>query len=147
MLDLGLSRLDEQLYRNRGILVKSDGNLFEPEPSMRVTYDWDDNRIQIFIKLTLNAQVKKTPQRMAAVRSHVEFLATYLRGFLTMMPYDLLFRHKGFRSKAYPEDLDRELVEITDIHMTVIDHRQNIVSRCRVPLAGKEIIWSNMGGS
>ena len=77
----------------------------------------------------------------------MEYVSAYLRGFLTMMPYDALFRHQGFRSKEFPEDLDRELVEITDIYMTVRDHQQNILSSCNAPLAAKEIIWSNIGGS
>ena len=147
MLDLGLLRLDEQLHRNRGVLAKSEDNLFEPEPSIRVNYAWADNRIEIFIKLTMDAHVKNTPQRMAAIRSHVEFVATYLRGMLTMLPYDVLFRHRGFRSREFPENLDRELVEMTDIHLTVRDNQQNILSTCKASLAAKEIIWYNIGGS
>jgi hypothetical protein len=64
-----------------------------------------------------------------------------------MHPYDAFFRHKGFRSKESPKNLDEDLVTITDIHITVRDHQQNILSRCQASLAGNGIDWSNMGGS
>ena len=147
MLDWGLAQIEEDLYRNRGLLTRNDGDLFEPEPIIRVDYAWEENRIQIFLKLSMHANVKKTPQRMTAVRQHVEFVTAYLRGGLTMRPYDAFFRHKGYRSKESPENLADELVEITDIYITVRDHQQNILSRCKAPLSGKEIVWSNMGGS
>ncbi|HHE74199.1 MAG TPA: hypothetical protein ENL37_03820 [Desulfobacteraceae bacterium] len=147
MLDWGLAQIEEDLFRNRGVLTRHAEDLFEPEPSIRVAYTWEENRIQIFLKLTMQAMVKKSPQRMAAVRKHVEFVIAYLRGGLTMYPYDAFLRHKGFRSKESPQNLDEDLVDITDIHITVCDHQQNILSRCRAPLSGKEIVWSNMGGS
>ena len=147
MLDWGLAQIEEDLFRDRGVLTGHKGNLFDPEPSIRVAYAWEENRIQIFLKLSLQADVKKTPQRMAAVRQHVEFVIAYLRGGLTMHPYDAFFRHKGFRSKESPENLGEDLVAITDIHVSVRDHRQNILSRCRAPLSGSGIEWSNMGGS
>jgi len=147
MLDWGLTQIEEDLFRNRGVLTRNEGDLFEPEPTIRVAYAWEENRIQIFLKLAMKPGVKKSPQRMAAVRKHVEFLVAYLRGGLTMRPYDAFFRHKGFRSKESPENLGEELVEITDIHISVHDHQQNILSRCRAPLTGKKIVWSNMGGS
>ena len=95
MLDWGLEKIEEDLYRNRGVLTKNDGDLFEPEPIIRVDYAWEENRIQIFLKLTMTGNVKKTSQRMTAVRQHVEFVTAYLRGGLTMRPYDAFFRHKG----------------------------------------------------
>jgi hypothetical protein len=147
MLDWGLTQIEEDLFRNRGVLTRNEGDLFEPEPTIRVAYAWEENRIEIFLKLTMQANVKKSPQRMAAIRKHVEFLVAYLRGGLSMRPYGAFFRHKGFRSKESPENLDEELVEITDIHISVRDHHQNILSRCQAPLSGKKIVWSNMGGS
>lgn len=147
MLDWGLAQIEQDLFRKRDVLTGSKQNLFDPEPSIRVGYDWEENRIQIFLKLTLRAEVKKTPQRMTGVRQHVEFVITYLRGGLTMHPYDAFFRHKGFRSKESPKNLDEDLVAITDIHITVRDHQQNILSRCRASLSGNGIDWSNMGGS
>jgi len=147
MLDWGLSQIEQDLFRKREVLTGNKQNLFDPEPSIRVDYAWEENRIQIFLKLTLQADVKKTPQRMTGIRQHVEFAIAYLRGGLTMYPYDAFFRHKGFRSKESPKNLDEDLVAITDIHVTVRDHQQNILSRCRAPLSGNEIDWSNMGGS
>lgn len=147
MLDRGLEKIEEDLYRNRGVLTKNDGDLFDPEPIIRVDYAWEENRIQIFLKLTLTGNIKKTSQRMTAIQQHVEFVTAYLRGGLTMRPYDAFFRHKGYRSKESPENLVDKLVEITDIHIMVRDHQQNILSRCRAPLSGKDIVWSNMGGS
>lgn len=147
MLDWGLAQIEEDLFRNRGVLSRNEGDLFEPEPVIRVAYNWEENRIQVFLKLTMQADMKNSPERMASVRKHVEFVAAYLRGGLTMHPYDAFFRHKGFRSKDSPENLGDELAAITDIHITVRDHQQNILSRCRAPLSGKEIVWSNMGGS
>jgi len=147
MLDWGLAKIEEDLFRKRGVLTRNDGNLFELEPAIRVTYAWEKNRIQIFLKLTMQADVKKTPQRMAAVREHMTFVIAYLRGGLTMHPYDAFFRHKGFRSKESPENLGEDLVEITYLHLTVRDHQQNILSRCRALLSGTDIIWSIMGGS
>lgn len=147
MLDWGLERLEGYLYRNREVLTQTDGSLFEPEPVLKVAYAWQENRIQIFVRLITGAEVKTTPQRIAAIRTHVEFVVTYLRGTLTMMPYDAFFRHKGFRSKESPENLDGELAEITDMHITVRDHRQNILSSCSALLSGEGITWTNMGGS
>ena len=147
MLDWGLAQIEQDLFRKREILTGSKQNLFDPEPSIHVNYTWEENRIQIFLKLTLRSDVKKTPQRMTGIRQHVEFIITYLRGGLTMHPYDAFFRHKGFRSKESPQNMDEELVKITDIHITVRDHQQNILSRCRAALSGKEIDWSKMGGS
>ncbi|MBW2177142.1 MAG: hypothetical protein JRD49_00250 [Deltaproteobacteria bacterium] len=147
MLDWGLEKIEENLYRNREVLTQNEGNLFEPEPVIRVAYTWEENRIQIFVALNMGENVKKTPQRMAATRSHVVFVVAYLRGRLTMMPYDAFFRHKGFRSKESPENLNSELVKITDIHITVRDHQGNILSRCKALLSGNEIVWSNIGGS
>jgi len=147
MLDWGLSQIEQDLFRKREVLTGNKQNLFDPEPSIRVDYAWEENRIQIFLKLTLQADVKKTPQRMTGIRQHVEFAIAYLRGGLTMYPYDAFFRHKGFRSKESPKNLDEDLVAITDIHVTVRDHQQNILSRCRAPLSGNEIDWSKMGGS
>jgi phosphate uptake regulator len=51
------------------------------------------------------------------------------------------------RIKESPENLDEDLVEITDILITVRDHQQNILSSCQATLSGKAIDWSNMGGS
>ena len=147
MLDWGLAQIEEDLYRKRVVLTGNKQNLFDPEPSINVAYAWEENRIQIFLKLTLRAEVKKTSQRMAGIRQHVEFVITYLRGGLTMHPYDAFFRHKGFRSKESPQNLEEDLVKITDIHITVRDQQQNILSRCRAPLSSAEIDWSNMGGS
>lgn len=147
MLDWGLAKIEEDLIRKRGVLTRNEGNMFELEPTIRVIYAWEENRIQIFLNLTMQADVKKTPQRMAAVREHVTFVMAYLRGGLTMHPYDAFFRHKGFRSKESPEDLGENLVEITDLHLTVRDHQQNILNRCRAPLSGTDIVWSIMGGS
>ena len=147
MLDWGLAQIEQDLFRKRDVLTGTQQNLFDPEPSIRVAYSWEENRIQIFLKLALRADVKKTPQRMDGIRQHVEFVIAYLRGGLTMHPYDAFFRHKGFRSKESPENLDEALKGITDLHVTVRDHQQNILSRCRAKLSGKEIDWSNMGGS
>ena len=147
MLDWGLAQIEEDLFRKRGVLTGNKQNLFDPEPSIRVAYTWEENRIQIFLKLTLRADVKKTSQRMTGIRQHVEFVIAYLRGGLTMHPYDAFFRHKGFRNKESPENLDEALKKITEIHIAVRDHQQNILSRCRATLAGKEIDWTNMGGS
>ena len=147
MLDWGLAQIEQDLFRKRQVLTGNKQNLFDPEPSIRVDYAWEENRIQIFLKLTLQAEVKKTSQRMTGIRQHVEFVVTYLRGGLTMHPYDAFFRHKGFRSKESPKNLDEDLVAITDIHITVRDHQQNILSRCRATLSGNGIEWSNMGGS
>jgi len=88
MLDWGLAKIEEDLFRKRGVLTRNDGNLFELEPAIRVTYAWEKNRIQIFLKLTMQADVKKTSRRMAAVREHMTFVIAYLRGGLTMHPYD-----------------------------------------------------------
>jgi len=147
MLDWGLDQIEEDLYRNRGLLTQNEENLFEPEPVIRVVYAWEENRIQIKVGLILDSGVKKTSGRIETIRSHVELVATYLRGILTMRPYDAFFRHQGFRSKDSPESLEGELVEITDILITVRDDQQNILKKCRAPLAGKEIIWSSLGGS
>jgi hypothetical protein len=147
MLDWGLAQIEQDLFRKRDVLTGNKQNLFDQDLSIRVDYDWEENRIEIFLKMTLRADVKKTPQRMSEIRKHVEFMITYLRGGLTMHPYDAFFRHKGFRSKESPENLDEDLVVITDILITVRDHQQNILSRCRAALSGKEIDWSNMGGS
>jgi hypothetical protein len=147
MLDWGLAQIEQDLFRKQDVLTGNKQNLFDPEPTIRVDFAWEENRIQIFLKLTLRAEVKKTPQRMTGIRQHVEFVITYLRGGLTMHPYDAFFRHKGFRSKESPKNLDEDLVTITDIHITVRDHQQNILSRCQASLAGNGIDWSNMGGS
>ena len=147
MLDWGLAQIEQDLFRKQDVLTGNQQNLFDPEPTIRVDYAWEENRIQIFLKLTLRAEVKKTPQRMTGIRQHVEFVITYLRGGLTMHPYDAFFRHKGFRSKESPKNLDEDLVAITDIHITVRDHQQNILSRCQASLSGNGIDWSNMGGS
>jgi len=147
MLDWGLAQIEQDLFRKQDVLTGNQQNLFDPEPTIRVDYAWEENRIQIFLKLTLRAEVKKTPQRMTGIRQHVEFVITYLRGGLTMHPYDAFFRHKGFRSKESPKNLDEDLVAITDIHITVRDPQQNILSRCQASLSGNGIDWSNMGGS
>ena len=147
MLDWGLQQVEEDLYRNRGLLTHNKEGLFDPEPVIRVEYNWEENRIQIKVKLMLDSEVKKTSGRIAAITSHVELVVTYLKGVLTMRPYDAFFRHQGFRSKESPENLESELVEITDILITVRDDRQNILKSCRAPLAGREIVWSSLGGS
>ena len=147
MLDWGLTRIEAYLFRNRGVLTGNNGNLFEADPSIQVVYAWEENRIQIFLKMTLKTDVKKTPQRMAGLRQHAEFVVAYLRGGFTMHPYEAFFRHEGFRSKESPENLGQDLAAITDIHITICDHQENILSRCRAPLAGKAIVWSNMGGA
>jgi len=64
MLDWGLAKIEEDLFRKRGVLTRNEGNLFELEPSIRVAYAWEKNRIQIFLNLTMRADVKKTPQRL-----------------------------------------------------------------------------------
>jgi len=147
MLDWGIAQIEQDLFRKRGVLTGNKQNLFDPEPTIRVEYAWEENRIQIFLKLTLRAEVKKTTQHMTGIRQHVEFVIAYLRGGLTMHPYDAFFRHKGFRSKESPKNMDQDLVAITDIHVTVRDQQQNILSRCRASLSGSGIEWSNMGGS
>lgn len=147
MLDWGLARIEAFLIRNRGVLTANKGNLLDTDPSIQVAYAWEEDRIQIFLKMTLQTDVKKTPEHMTGVRQHAEFVITYLRGALTMHPYDAFFRHQGFRSKASPENLGQDLAAITDIHITIQDHRQNILSRCRAPLSGRAIVWSSMGGA
>jgi len=147
MLDWGLRQVEEDLYRNRSLLTRNKENLFDPEPIIRVVYNWEENRIQIKVKLILDAGVKKTSGRIKEIRSHVELMVAYLKGILTMTPYDAFFRHKGFRSKESPQNLESELVEITDILITVRDDQQNILKSCRAPLAGQEIIWNRLGGT
>jgi hypothetical protein len=147
MLDWGLAQIEEELYRNRSLLSESEEDLFERQPVVRAVYDWEENRIKIQVGLILKPGLKKTAGRIKIITSHVERVVTYLKGILTMRPYDAFFRHQGFRSKQSPENLESELMVVTDIHVTVRDSRRNILKRCRAPLAGGKIVWSTLGGS
>ena len=51
MLDWGLAQIEQDLFRKRDVLTGTKENLFDPEPSIRVDYAWEENRVQIFLKL------------------------------------------------------------------------------------------------
>jgi len=109
MMDWGIKNIEDYLYRHRNLLVQNEKPLFEQDPTIAVIYNWEQNQIQISIGLRTHGQVPKTSQGLSDIRAHVEWVVTYLRGSLTMKPYDAFFRHRGFRSKKSPQNLESEL--------------------------------------
>jgi hypothetical protein len=145
MMDWGLKNIEDHLYRHRSLFVQSEKSLFEPEPTITVLYDWDKNRIQISIGLRTCKQVQKMSQGLSDIRSHVEWVIKYLRGSLTMKPYDAFFRHRGFRSKESPRSLEPELAGLTQLIVSVRDRESNILSHCEAQLTGNDIVWLSIG--
>jgi hypothetical protein len=145
MMDWGLKNIEDHLYRHRTLFVQSEKPLFEPVPTIAVTYDWEKNQIQISIGLRTCLQLQKTSQGLSDIRSHVEWVIKYLRGSLTMKPYDAFFRHRGFRSKESPRSLESELAGLTELIVSVRDRESNILSRCGAQLTGSDIVWLTIG--
>jgi len=145
MMDWGLKNIEDHLYRHRPLFVQSEKPLFEPEPSIAVVYNWEQNQIRISISLRTCKQVQKTSQGLSDIRSHVEWVIKYLRGSLTMKPYDAFFRHRGFRSKESPRSLESELAGMTELIVSVRDRDSNILSRCEAWLTGSDIVWLTIG--
>ena len=145
MMDWGIKNTENYLYRQRALLIGNGNPLFEAEPTIAVAYDWEDNRIRISIGLRTGEPLQKTPRELSDIRSHVEWVVKYLRGSLTMKPYDAFFRHNGFRSKESPQNLESELAGLTELIVTVRDRESNILSRCRAPLAGGDLVWLTIG--
>jgi len=145
MMDWGLRNVEDYLYRQRHLLIKTDKRLFESEPNLAVTYDWEQNKIQVAITLRASTQVQLTSRDLADIRLHLEWLIKYLRGTLTMKPYDAFFRHRGFRNQDSPRNLGAELAAQTDLLIRVRDADANILSQCRGGLTGSENYWPSIG--
>ena len=145
MMDWGLKNIEDHLYRHRALFVESEKPLFEQEPAIAVLYDWGKNQIRISIGLRTCKQVQKMSQGLSDIRSHVEWVIKYLRGSLTMKPYDAFFRHRGFRNKESPRSLESELAALTELIVIVRDRESNILSRCTGQLTGSDIVWLTIG--
>jgi hypothetical protein len=145
MLDWGLKNIEDHLMRNREILTKHEKELFHKEPSVSADYDWSGDVIRISIGLRLSGKIQKTTDTLAEVNEWVAFIIKYVRGVLTMNPYDAYFRHKGFRSRETPENLDEKLSESTELVVTVRDTDSNILSMCKAPLVGEDMVWLKIG--
>jgi len=145
MMDWGLKNMEDYLYRHRSLFVQSEKSLFEPEPTITVLYDWEKNRIRISIGLRTCKQVQNMSEGISDIRSHVEWVIKYLRGSLTMKPYDAFFRHRGFRSKESPRSLEAELAGLTELIVSVRDRESNILSHCEAQLTGNDIVWLTIG--
>ena len=145
MMDWGIKNIEDYLYRHRTLFVQNEKPLFEPEPTIAVVYHWEQNQIRISIGLRTCEQVQKTSQGLSDIRSHVEWVIKYLRGSLTMKPYDAFFRHRGFRSKESPQSLESELADLTELIVSVRDGESNILSRCGAQLTGSDMVWLTIG--
>ncbi len=62
-----------------------------------------------------------------------------------MKPYDAFFRHRGFRSKDSPQNLESELIGLTELTVIVRDRESNILSRCKGALSGNDMVWLTIG--
>jgi hypothetical protein len=145
MLDWGLKNVEDHLMRNREILTGHEKGLFHKEPSISAGYDWSGDVIRISIGLRLSGKIQKTTDTLAEVREWVSFIIRYVRGVLTMNPYDAYFRHKGFRSRETPENMEGKLSEGTELVVTVRDTDSNILTICKAPLLGDDMVWLNIG--
>jgi hypothetical protein len=145
MMDWGIKNIEDHLHSHRALFIQREKTLFEPVPTVTVVYNWEENQIQISIGLRTSEQFQKTSQGISDIRSHVEWVVKYLRGSLTMKPYDAFFRHNGFRSKDSPQNLESELMGLTELVVSVRDGESNILSRCRAPLAGSDMVWLTIG--
>ncbi len=145
MMDWGLRNIEDYLYRQRDLLVQADKRLFESDPILAVTYDWEQNTIQVGITLRVAPQVQLTSRELANIRAHLEWIVKYLRGSLTMKPFDSFFRHRGFRNQDSPQNLGAELAGQTELLIRVRDADANILSQCQGGLTGSEITWLSIG--
>jgi hypothetical protein len=145
MMDWGLENIEDYLYRQRDLLMKADKRLFESEPMVAASYDWEQNKIQVAITLLVASQIQLTSRDLADIRAHLERIIKYLRGTLTMKPFDAFFRHRGFRNQDSPQNLGAELAAQTDLLIRVRDADANILSQCRGGLADDEIYWPSIG--
>jgi hypothetical protein len=145
MLDWGFKNIEDHLTRNQEVLTANEKELLKKAVSVSVDYDWSRDAIRISIGLCLSEKMQKTPMTLADVKEHVIFIVRYLRGGLTMNPYDAFFRHKGFRHREAPEDLGNQLSAVTELTVTVRDKDSNILSMCRAPLMGDTIEWMMIG--
>jgi len=145
MMDWGIKNIEDHLYRHRSLFIHNEKSLFEPEPTIAVVYNWEENLIQISIGLRTCEPLQKTSQGLTDIRSHVEWVIKYLRGSLTMKPYDVFFRHRGFRKKESPQTLESELAGLTELIVSVWDRDSNILSRCRAQLTGSNMVWLTIG--
>ena len=145
MMDWGLKNIEDYLYRHQSLFIQNEKSLFEPEATIAVVYNWEENQIQISIGLRTCVQVQKTSQGLSDIRSHVEWVIKYLRGSLTMKPYDAFFRHRGFRNKESPQTLESELAGLTELVVSVRDRESNILSRCEAQLTGSDMVWLTIG--
>jgi hypothetical protein len=145
MLDWGFKNIEDHLMRNQEVLTANEKDLLKKAVSVSVDYDWSRDAIRISIGLYLSEKMQKTPMTLTDVKEHVIFIVRYLRGGLTMNPYDAFFRHKGFRHRETPEDLENKLSAVTELAVTVRDKDSNILSMCRAPLLGDTIEWLMIG--
>ncbi|MBW2512946.1 MAG: hypothetical protein JRE21_00070 [Deltaproteobacteria bacterium] len=145
MMDWGLKNIEDHLYRQRALFVRGEKPLFEPEPNITVAYDWEINQIRISIGLRACKQVQTNPQGLSHIQTHVEWVIKYLRGSLTLKPYDAFFRHRGFRSNESPRGLESELADLTILIVSVRDGEANILSRCEARLTGADMTWLSIG--
>ncbi len=145
MMDWGLRNIEDHLYRQRNLLVQTDKQLFESEPVLAVSYEWEQNKIQVAITLRAASRGQKTSQGLNAIRTQLEWIIKYLRGSLTMKPYGAFFRHRGFRNQDSPQSLGAELAGQTELVIRVRDADANILSQCKGSLVGSEIVWLSIG--
>ncbi len=145
MMDWGLRNIEEYLYRQRDLLMQANKRLFESEPVVAVSYDWEQNKIQVAITLWVASQIQLTSRDLADIRAHLQRIIKYLRGTLTMKPFDAFFRHRGFRNQDSPQNLGVELAGQTNLLIRVRDADANILSQCKGELTDSKIIWLNIG--
>ena len=145
MLDWGFKNIEDHLIRHKDAITGNAKALFHEEPSISVDYDWSGDAIRISISLRLSEKVQKTSATLSEIREQVVFIVTYVRGLLALKPYDAFFRHKGFRNRETPEDLEGSLSAATGLIVTVRDKESNILGMCSAPLLGEEMEWMKIG--
>lgn len=145
MLDWGFKNIEDYLTRNQDVLTASENDLFVRTVAAGVDYDWSQDAIRISVGLRLSDRTQKTMLTLQGVKAHTAYVVKYLRGGLTLNPYEAFFRHKGFRQRETPENLEDKIAAVTELMVVVRDKEGNILSSCKAPLLGDAIEWLKIG--
>lgn len=145
MLDWGFKNIENYLIQHQAFLTAGENDLFAKTVAASVDYDWSQDTIRITVGLSLLEKTQKTMLTLQGVQAQAAFVVTYLRGGLTLNPYEAFFRHKGFRQRETPENLEAKLAAVTELVVVVRDTERNILGTCKAPLLGDAIEWLKIG--
>ena len=162
MLEWGMFRLSEALTNDKEPTyhcikqILKEHDLCIVAPYVRVSYDWDSNRLRIKTLVFEKSQPqeiskeKKKEICKLVIKEHKNYLGVNFETGKPISPLgeawpdsilESFFTHEGFKSTREPENLYKELDNITELIIQYIPVKGKKL-HCEAPLLGTDILFS-----